>query len=126
MLGAAALVQPVPPALLHARTLFPSPTMLDRTTSTSTTESGSARTRTYATPEEPVKAKDGPTLAQIAAHVWLDGPLEREGRVGGAVRALFMDAHAKSLVGSEEEDKGFVSDSAYANLPASGRVAGLR
>ena len=71
----------------------------------------------YARYQEAEKAKDGPTLATIAAHVWLDGPLEREGRVGGAVRALFMDMVAKSLVGSEEEDKGFVSDTAYENLP---------
>ncbi len=63
------------------------------------------------------QAKDRNTLAQITAHVWLDGPLEREGRVNGAVRALFMDMVAKSFVGSEVEDKGFVSDTAYANLP---------
>ena len=62
------------------------------------------------------KAKDSKTLAKITALVWLDGPLEREGRVGGAVRALFMDMVAKSFAGSEHEDKGFVSDTAYANL----------
>lgn len=70
----------------------------------------------YACYLEAEKANDSNTLAKITAHVWLDGPHEREGRVGGAVRELFMDMVAKSLVGSQDEDKGFVSESAYANL----------
>ncbi len=70
----------------------------------------------YARYLEAEKANDRNTLAKITAHVWLDGPLEREGRVGGAVRELFMDMVAKSFVGSQDEDQGFVSSTAYANL----------
>lgn len=41
----------------------------------------------------------------IEAHIWLDGPLQREGRVGGATRRLFLDmnglAMQSPLVGSD-------------------------
>ncbi|WP_175507701.1 alpha/beta fold hydrolase [Nocardioides terrae] len=39
----------------------------------------------------------------IEAHVWLDGPLEDEGRVGGATRELFLAMNRRAL---EAEDPG--------------------
>ena len=70
----------------------------------------------YARWLEAEKAKDKATLAKIAAQVWLDGPLEPEGRVGGATRTLFMGMMDKSLVDAEDEDAGFVPNDAYAKL----------
>ena len=65
---------------------------------------------------EAEKAHDRATLAKITTHVWLDGPLEREGRVGGSVRTLFVDMLIKSLAAPEDEDKSVFSDTAYVNL----------
>ena len=45
-------------------------------------------------------AEDADDLARvnkIEAHLWLDGPLSREGRVSGAARELFLDMNGKAL-----------------------------
>lgn len=62
------------------------------------------------------KVHDRATLAKVVAHVWLDGPLENEGRVGGAVRALVLDMLDRSLEDAEDEGAGFGPPTAYANL----------
>jgi pimeloyl-ACP methyl ester carboxylesterase len=36
-------------------------------------------------------------LNKVQAHEWLDGPRTQSGRVGGAVRELFLDMNAKAL-----------------------------
>lgn len=36
-------------------------------------------------------------LNRVQAHEWLDGPRTRSGRVGGAVRELFLDMNARAL-----------------------------
>ena len=36
-------------------------------------------------------------LNRVQAHEWLDGPRAQNGRVGGAVRELFLDMNAKAL-----------------------------
>lgn len=40
---------------------------------------------------------DRDLLNRVQAHEWLDGPRARSGRVGGAVRELFLDMNAKAL-----------------------------
>jgi pimeloyl-ACP methyl ester carboxylesterase len=40
---------------------------------------------------------DRDMLNRVQAHEWLDGPRTQSGRVGGAVRALFLDMNAKAL-----------------------------
>jgi pimeloyl-ACP methyl ester carboxylesterase len=44
---------------------------------------------------------------RIEAHVWLDGPLVAEGRVGGPVRDLFLEMNAAALAAADpgEEDR---------------------
>ena len=61
--------------------------------------------------------KDEAGLARIAARVWLDGPLEAEGRVGGDVRDLFMTMMDRSLVDAEDESLSIHPQTAYAALP---------
>lgn len=43
------------------------------------------------------KAGDLDWLNRLEAHAWLDGPAQKEGRVGGNVRVLFMDMNAIAL-----------------------------
>jgi pimeloyl-ACP methyl ester carboxylesterase len=43
------------------------------------------------------KAGDLEWLNRLEAHAWLDGPAQREGRVGGNVRVLFMDMNSTAL-----------------------------
>lgn len=62
------------------------------------------------------KRGDRPTLVRLAARVWLDGPLESDGRVGGAVRNLFVDMMSTSLVAPEADDLRILGDTAYARL----------
>ncbi len=47
--------------------------------------------------EEAEAAEDVERLNALEAHAWLDGPLSVEGRVGGAVRALFLDMNGRAL-----------------------------
>lgn len=58
--------------------------------------------------DEPVRALDALLEAaydaddlaganRLEAHVWLDGPLQPEGRVGGEVRELFLEMNAAAL-----------------------------
>jgi pimeloyl-ACP methyl ester carboxylesterase len=52
-------------------------------------------------------AGDLDAVNALEAHLWLDGPLEPEGRVGGAARALFLEMNAIALraapLGREEQ-----------------------
>jgi len=41
---------------------------------------------------------------RLDAHAWLDGPHEPEGRVGGAVRELFLDMNEGRLRAEKEPD----------------------
>jgi pimeloyl-ACP methyl ester carboxylesterase len=43
------------------------------------------------------EAGDNARVNEIEAHLWLDGPLSREGRVSGAARDLFLDMNGKAL-----------------------------
>jgi pimeloyl-ACP methyl ester carboxylesterase len=57
------------------------------------------------------------SVNRIDAHLWLDGPLEEDGRVTGEARELFLEMNgarlAKPALTQEEE-----SDSAYDNVTA--------
>jgi pimeloyl-ACP methyl ester carboxylesterase len=63
------------------------------------------------------KAKDHATLTRISAHVWLDGPLEPDGRVQGPVRDLYAAMMERTLVDPEDETATAMPDTAYAALP---------
>ncbi len=43
------------------------------------------------------EAEDLDEVNRLEAHVWLDGPLQPEGRVGGTVRSLFLDMNGRAL-----------------------------
>jgi pimeloyl-ACP methyl ester carboxylesterase len=43
------------------------------------------------------EANDVDAINALEAHAWLDGPLEAEGRVGGAARALFLEMNGLAL-----------------------------
>jgi pimeloyl-ACP methyl ester carboxylesterase len=47
--------------------------------------------------EEAEDREDIERVNTIEAHLWLDGPLSAEGRVGGAIRALFLDMNGRAL-----------------------------
>ena len=47
--------------------------------------------------EEAEEANDLDRVNEIEAHLWLDGPLEAEGRVAGEARWLFLDMNAIAL-----------------------------
>lgn len=53
-------------------------------------------------------AYEGGDLAEVnrlEAHIWLDGPTAPEGRVGGAVRELFLDMNGRALAAEDPGDK---------------------
>lgn len=52
------------------------------------------------------EAEDHDELNRIEAHLWLDGALAPEGRVGGAVRELFLEMNATALGASDPGDGG--------------------
>jgi len=43
---------------------------------------------------------------RLEAHVWLDGPLAPEGRVGGSARDLFLDMNRVALAAEDPGEKG--------------------
>lgn len=47
--------------------------------------------------EDAYERGDIDMLNRVQAHEWLDGPRAQSGRVGGEVRALFLDMNAKAL-----------------------------
>ena len=47
--------------------------------------------------EEAEGAGDLDRVNRLEAHMWLDGPESREGRVGGEARELFLDMNGKAL-----------------------------
>jgi pimeloyl-ACP methyl ester carboxylesterase len=47
--------------------------------------------------EEAEEREDLERINAIEAHLWLDGPLSAEGRVGGEIRTLFLDMNARAL-----------------------------
>jgi pimeloyl-ACP methyl ester carboxylesterase len=50
------------------------------------------------------EAKDLKELNRLEAHIWLDGPLTPEGRVGGAVREQFLEMNGLSLAAPDPGD----------------------
>ncbi len=56
--------------------------------------------------EDAFERGDWEMLNRVQAHEWLDGPRAQSGRVGGAVRELFLDMNSKALnkpgLGQEE------------------------
>jgi pimeloyl-ACP methyl ester carboxylesterase len=57
------------------------------------------------------EAGDLEELNRVEAHIWLDGPLVPEGRVGGEVRALFLEMNAIPLAAVDpgDDDSGVVA-----------------
>jgi pimeloyl-ACP methyl ester carboxylesterase len=51
-------------------------------------------------------AKDYDEQNRIEAWIWLDGPAAPEGRVGGAVRELFLEMNGKALRADDPGDPG--------------------
>ncbi len=49
-------------------------------------------------------AGDLELVNRLEAHVWLDGPLQPEGRVGGSVRSLFLDMNGRALAAPDPGD----------------------
>ncbi len=47
--------------------------------------------------EEAYEKGDLVETNRLEAHLWLDGPLANEGRIGGEKRALFLDMNARAL-----------------------------
>jgi pimeloyl-ACP methyl ester carboxylesterase len=47
------------------------------------------------------EAGDLATVNRLEAHVWLDGPEQDEGRVGGVARDLFLDMNGRALAAPE-------------------------
>lgn len=56
-----------------------------------------AESQIEAAEEDAFERGDLDMLNRVQAHEWLDGPRAQSGRVGGAVRALFMDMNAIAL-----------------------------
>jgi pimeloyl-ACP methyl ester carboxylesterase len=52
-------------------------------------------------------AGDLDEVNRLEAWLWLDGPAAREGRVGGSVRALFLDMNGRAL---RAEDPGTIAE----------------
>lgn len=50
------------------------------------------------------QAGDVERLNRLEAHLWLDGPAQQEGRVGGAARALFLDMNRIALQSPQAGD----------------------
>ena len=57
------------------------------------------------------EAGDVDELNRVEAHIWLDGPLVPEGRVGGAIRELFleMNGHALAAPDPGDDDSGVLA-----------------
>ncbi len=58
-------------------------------------------------------------LNTVKAHLWLDGPLQPEGRVAGAARKLFLDMNGIAL----RSRPGGANIDAIANYPRLGEIA---
>lgn len=48
---------------------------------------------------------DSAQINRIEAHLWLDGPTAPEGRVGGAIRELFLEMNGKALAAPDPGDE---------------------
>ena len=69
--------------------------------------------------EEAYEKGDLMETNRLEAHLWLDGPLAEEGRVGGDQRALFLDMNGRALEASSPgEEIEALLRSADANSPA--------
>lgn len=56
--------------------------------------------------EAAITAGDQTEINRLETWLWLDGPAQREGRVGGEARALALDMNAIILRGKGREDEG--------------------
>ncbi len=65
--------------------------------------------------EEAYERGDLTEANRLEAHLWLDGPKEREGRVGGEARTLFLDMNGRALEAAEPGDE-IEPPSAYERL----------
>ena len=50
-------------------------------------------------------AADHEELNRLEAQLWLDGPFQPEGRVGGEVRELFLEMNGRALAAAETGDE---------------------
>ncbi len=50
------------------------------------------------------EAGDLSEVNRLEAHLWLDGPTAEEGRVGGAVRGLFLEMNGRALAAADPGD----------------------
>jgi pimeloyl-ACP methyl ester carboxylesterase len=56
------------------------------------------------------EAEDIDELNRIEAWMWLDGPAAEEGRVGGELRALFLEMNGRALAAEDPGDKADAPD----------------
>ena len=57
-------------------------------------------------------------INRVEAHLWLDGPLAPEGRVGGPARELFLTTNAAALAVEEQDAGGDADVDVWAGLTA--------
>lgn len=55
--------------------------------------------------ERAEEADDLDEVNRLEAHLWLDGPLAPEGRVGGALRELFLEMNGRALAAVDPGDE---------------------
>jgi pimeloyl-ACP methyl ester carboxylesterase len=55
-------------------------------------------------------AGDLATVNRLEAHVWLDGPLQPEGRVGGPRRELFLEMNGRAIAAGDAGEKADLPD----------------
>ena len=69
--------------------------------------SSEAESMIEAAEEDAFERGDLEMLNRVQAHEWLDGPRAQSGRVGGEVRALFLDMNGKALAkpGLSQEER---------------------
>ncbi len=66
---------------------------------------------------EAYEAGDTAEINRVEAHLWLDGPLVAEGRVGGAARERFLAMNARALALEGEDAGGDADVKVWAALP---------
>src|SRR5215472_17353451 len=66
--------------------------------------------------EAAIAARDQAEINRLETGLWLDGPAQPEGRVGGEARALALDMNAIILRGGGREDEGDSDTDAWHHL----------
>jgi pimeloyl-ACP methyl ester carboxylesterase len=66
--------------------------------------------------DEAYEARDAKEINRLEAWVWLDGPAQPEGRVGGAARELALDMNAIIIGDGGEQLEGTAGEDAWSRL----------